>query len=163
MLLRHTFAQKFLTALVASFLFVTISFSQITPQNSFLAAKKKNPEDKTKSIAVQAIAEQGKALIGNSDSANLLILVTDSETGEPVNNLTIDNFRVKNHFSIKGKRCACSEIKSLATTAQGAYRVKLGFSSKKTDCFWQPGSYLLQIMVKDSESQGQTATTLNIK
>ncbi len=162
MLLRHTFAQKLLTALVASFLFVTISFSQVTPQNNLLAAKKKNSEDK-KSIAVQAVAEQGKALIGNADSANLLILVTDSETGEPVNNLTIDNFQVKNHFSIKGKRCACSEIKSLATTAQGAYRIKLGFSSKKTDCFWQPGSYLLQIMVKDSESQGQTATTLNIK
>jgi len=113
---------------------------------------------------VQVEAGQGAAAPGNTQPANFLAVVTESQTGAAVTGLSQSNFTIINHFSIPGQKCGFSNnITMFNNVGTGAYHIQVGLQTDIPGCEWVQGKYLSQVMVKSDKKQGQGTATLSIK
>ena len=112
-------------------------------------------------LTVQAEASQGFAAPGNSQPANLLVIVTD-RSGNPVTDLEQDDFTVINHFGLPGQTCGFSNnIVSFGNIHTGAYQIKVALGV--AGCTWVAGDYLAQVAINDGSRRGQAAVKLSVR
>src|SRR5262245_17322657 len=124
--------------------------------------QKTSADPKETALLVQAQAAQGRAEPGNSQPANFLVLVTDSETGAAVTDLVEANFQIINHFLITGQACGFSNnIVGFANIGTGAYQIRVGLVV--SGCSLVAGDYLAQISVARGSEAGQAAVLLSVK
>jgi hypothetical protein len=120
----------------------------------------------TNAAKVQAVASKGEAAAGNNSSANILVLVTDTQTGSPVASLVQSDFTVIDHFTVTGQVCGFSNNISLFdNVGTGAYHIEVATHSSEPHrgvCKWVSGEYLGQVIVKTTSYEGQAAFTLTI-
>jgi hypothetical protein len=119
-----------------------------------------------KGVSVQAVAAAGAAAAGNNDNADILVLVTDSDTGAAVSSLKQSDFGVSDYFGVPGQRCGFSgHITSFDASGAGAYQITVGTHSEKPPtggCKWVKGDYLGQVQVNSSMGEGHAAFLLSI-
>jgi hypothetical protein len=120
----------------------------------------------TLAVAVQAIAAKGSARPGNNANADILVLVTDPNTGEGVTSLTQADFVVVDHFGIPHQRCGFSNnITNFNNVMTGAYQLNVATHAATPPpggCKWVEGRYLGQIIVSTSMFNGQAAFLLSV-
>jgi hypothetical protein len=120
----------------------------------------------TNAVYVQAVAARGAAAAGNNSNADILVLVTDRNTGAGITSLTQADFTVVDHFGIPGQSCGFSNnITSFNNVGTGAYQITVATHSTKPPaggCTWVAGNYLGQVIVKTAAIQGQAAFLLSI-
>ncbi len=111
-------------------------------------------------LTVHAQAVPGAAHHGNSQPANLLVLVSCG--GWPVVDLTEDHFSIMEHFEVPGQTAPFSNnIVSFRNNGSGAYLIQVRPISGAP---WVSGQYLAQILVSSpDERHGQTAAKLIIR
>jgi hypothetical protein len=116
---------------------------------------------------VQARASRGAAAAGNNANANLLVVVTDENTGAGITNLTQSDFTVVDHFALPGQQCGFSNnITSFNNVMTGAYQLTVATHSTTPPaggCAWVSGYYLGQVVVKTTSGQGQGAFLLSLE
>jgi len=117
-------------------------------------------------VKVQAVAARGAAAPGNNNNADILVLVTDRNTGAGVTSLTQPDFEVVDHFGIPGQVCGfSSNITSFNNVGTGAYQIAVATHSVRPPvggCKWVAGDYLGQVIVKTATVEGQAAFLLSI-
>jgi hypothetical protein len=144
---------KSLVLLILFALTITIAYGQSN-----------DTKPKKSLLMVQAVANQGEAAEGNTETANLLVVVTNPNNGLGIKGLTESNFTIVHHFAAKQKGCDFSKkIKGLVYAGKGAYRIKFGLNPDLPDCTWEKGDHVAQIFVQQDQRRGQTVTTLTIK
>ncbi len=111
-------------------------------------------------LTVHAQAVPGGAQHGNSQPANLLVLV--SCAGWPVADLNEDHFSVMEHFEVPGQNTPfSSNIVSFRNGGSGAYLIQVRPIGGAP---WMAGQHLAQILVSSpDERHGQTAAKLIIR
>jgi hypothetical protein len=118
----------------------------------------------TSAVDVQAVAGQGAAAPGNNSNANILVLVTDSTTGQGVTSLVQADFTVIDHFALPDQHCGFSNnITSFNNVGTGAYQIQVATHSTKPPvggCKWVKGDYLGQVIVTTATQLGQAAFVL---
>ena len=125
--------------------------------------------DKVKALKVEVVASAGLAAAGDNDPANILVLVTDPESGLPVTGLLQDNFIVVDHFTLPLQNCGFSgNIVSFFDIHSGAYQLKVQNHATGPCSGWVSGDYLAQVYVADPppptspKEAGQGAAVLHI-
>ena len=122
---------------------------------------------KTTAGIVQAVAAQGAAAPGNNANANLLLLVTDPNSGAAVTTLTQTDITVVDHFSLPGQTCGFSNnITGFNNVGTGAYQISLATHSTtppEGGCKWIAGDYLGQVIVATAAVNGQAAFHLSVR
>jgi len=117
-------------------------------------------------VDVQAEAAKGAAAQGNNANADILVLVTDSNTGAPIVSLTQSNFTVVDHFGVPGQRCGfSSNVTSFNNVGTGAYQLTVATHSGAPPaggCKWVGGDHLGQVIVKTAAFAGQSPFLLRI-
>ena len=112
-------------------------------------------------VTIQAQASQGAAAPGNTERANLLVIVTDM-SGAAVTGLQQAAFSVVNHFGLPGQTCGfSSQIVGFNDVGTGAYQLQIGLGPT-VGCTWVAGDYLGQLRVNGSSALGQAAFTLSV-
>ena len=118
----------------------------------------------TSAVTVQAMAAKGSARPGNNADADILVLVTDQNTGEGVTSLTQADFVVVDHFGIPHQRCGFSNnITNFNNVMTGAYQLNVATHATMPPaggCKWVEGHYLGQVIVSNSTFNGQAAFLL---
>ena len=111
-------------------------------------------------LTVHAQAVPGAAHHGNTQPANILVLV--SCAGWPVADLNEDHFSVMEHFEVPGQTAPfSSNIVSFRNAGSGAYLIQVKPIGSAT---WVGGQHLAQILVSSpDERHGQTAAKLIIR
>ncbi len=159
------FLQKTLTmAMVSMILVPAISYAQSPLPMDQADTTVKAKRTKNKALTVHVVADAGNAIAGNTEAAHLLVVVTNTNTGKPIEDLTKDDFSVTDHFLINGQNCHFTkQINDMEYAGNGAYKVKVLLGSNKSPCAWTAGEYLIQIAVEQGVRRGQAVTTLSIK
>lgn len=120
----------------------------------------------TSAIKVQAVAARGLAAPGNNANADILVLVTDPNTGAGLTSLTETDFTVIDHFGIPHQSCGFSNhITGFNNVMTGAYQIMVTTHSTTPPtggCKWIAGSYIGQIIVRTASVEGQAAFLLVI-
>jgi hypothetical protein len=120
-----------------------------------------------KGVSVQAVAAAGAAAPGNNAGANILVLITDPNTGAAVTNLKQSDFTVIDYFDVPGAKCGFSQnISSFDNVLTGAYLISVKTQSTKppaSGCQWVKGNYLGQVQAKSSTGEGHAAFLLSIE
>jgi hypothetical protein len=122
---------------------------------------------RAQAVTVHAVAARGAASAGNNDNADILVLVTDSNTGAGITNLKQADFTVIDQFGLPGQQCGFSNnITSFNNVGTGAYQITVANHSTKPPtggCKWITGDYIGQIIVGAGSVKGQAAFLLSIK
>lgn len=115
---------------------------------------------KTSALTVAAQAVPGQASAGNTQPANILVLVTCA--GEAVADLNLDHFSIMEHFDVPGQLYPFSNnIVGFKNAGTGAYQLQVKPISNSP---WKGGQHLAQILVAtEDERQGQAAVKLIIR
>ena len=111
-------------------------------------------------LTVHAQAVPGAAQSGNSQPANILVLVSCG--GWPVVDLNEDHFSVMEHFGVPGQVAPFSNnIVSFRNNGSGAYLIQVRPIGGAP---WASGQHLAQILVSSPDDRhGQTAAKLIIR
>lgn len=111
-------------------------------------------------LTLSVQTSQGNAANGNTQPANILVLVSDR--GAPVVDLTKDHFTLMEHFEVPGQMAPFSNnISSFRNAGTGAYLLQ---TKPITGAAWRSGHHLAQLLVSDDqERQGQIAFKLIIR
>jgi hypothetical protein len=111
-------------------------------------------------LTVHAQAVPGAAHHGNSQPANILVLVSCG--GWPVVDLSEDHFSIMEHFEVPGQTAPFSNnIVSFRNNGSGAYLIQV---RPIGGAHWVSGQYLAQILVSSpDERHGQTAAKLIVR
>lgn len=111
-------------------------------------------------LAIHAQAVPGAAHHGNSQPANILVLVSCG--GWPVVDLNEDHFSVMEHFEVPGQTAPFSNnIVSFRNNGSGAYLIQVRPIGGAP---WASGQHLAQILVSSpDERHGQTSAKLIIR
>jgi hypothetical protein len=111
-------------------------------------------------LTLSVQTSQGNAANGNTQPANILVLVSDR--GAPVVDLTKDHFTLMEHFEVPGQMAPFSNnISSFRNAGTGAYLLQ---TKPITGAAWRSGHHLAQLLVSDDEErQGQIAFKLIIR
>lgn len=111
-------------------------------------------------LTIHAQAVPGAAQHGNSQPANILVLVSCG--GWPVADLNEDHFSVMEHFEVPGQTAPfSSNIVSFRNNGSGAYLIQVRPIGGAP---WAAGQHLAQILVSSpDERHGQTAAKLIIR
>lgn len=111
-------------------------------------------------LTVHAQAVPGAAHHGNSQPANLLVLVSCG--GWPVVDLSEDHFSIMEHFEVPGQTAPFSNnIVSFRNNGSGAYLIQV---RPIGGAHWVSGQYLAQILVSSpDERHGQTSAKLIVR
>jgi hypothetical protein len=111
-------------------------------------------------LTVHAQAVPGGAHSGNSQPANILVLVSCG--GWPVVDLNEDHFSVMEHFGVPGQVAPFSNnIVSFRNNGSGAYLIQVRPIGGAP---WASGQHLAQILVSSPDDRhGQTAAKLIIR
>ncbi|MCB1227343.1 MAG: hypothetical protein KDK99_16115 [Verrucomicrobiales bacterium] len=111
-------------------------------------------------LQVQVQATAGNGQHGNTQPANLLVVVTCG--GWPVPDLNIDHFSVMQHFDQPGQTAPFSNnIVSFRNAGSGAYLLQVRPLGSAP---WQAGQYLAQIIVSSpDERHGQSTAKIIIR
>jgi hypothetical protein len=121
----------------------------------------------TKGVGVQAVAAAGAAAPGNNDGANILVVISDPNTGAAVTNAKQSDFVVIDYFGVPGQKCGFSKnITSFDNVGTGAYMISVKTQSTKPPtggCQWAKGDYLGQVQVNSSTGEGHAAFLLSIE
>lgn len=116
---------------------------------------------------VQAVAAQGAAAAGNNADANILVLVTDQNSGAGVTTLAKTDFTVIDQFGLPGQSCGFSNnITGFNNVGTGAYQISVTTNSTtppEGGCKWIEGDYLGQVIVGSTTVKGQAAFLLAIR
>ena len=80
-----------------------------------------------------------------------VVTVSDAQTGQPIGNLSKGNFTAT--WSSVYPLCAQPEIKSVAASGTGIYRVSFGFS-EGTLCMWRTGQYPVALKIFSNFNPG---------
>ncbi len=122
---------------------------------------------RAEAATVQAVASNGAASPGNKANADILVLVTDTNTGAGITNLKQADFTVVDQFGLPGQPCGFSNnITSFNNVGTGAYQITVATHSTKPPaggCKWITGDYLGQIIVEAGSVKGQAVFLLSIK
>jgi hypothetical protein len=117
-------------------------------------------------VKVQAVAARGSAARDNNANADILVLVTEANTGSPVTSLTQTDFTVVDHFTVPGQICGFSNnITGFNNVMTGAYHITVATHSTNPPaggCKWVSGDYLGQVIVKTAAVEGQAPFVLSI-
>jgi hypothetical protein len=114
-------------------------------------------------LLVQVEAGQGHAAPGNTEQADVLVVVTDS-TGAPVVGPTVEDFSIINHFSLPTQACGFSNnIAFFNDVGTGAYQIRVGLAESIPGCAWVAGDYLAQVIVSAGARAGQGTATLTVR
>ncbi len=111
-------------------------------------------------LSVSAQGSPGLASRGNTQPANILVLVTCG--GWPVTNLSEDDFSIMEHFEVPGQTAPFSNnVVSFRNVGSGAYLIQVKPINHSP---WMPGHHLAQVMVSSPDyRQGQTAVKLIVR
>lgn len=111
-------------------------------------------------LTVHAQAVPGAAHHGNSQPANILVLVSCG--GWPVVDLSEDHFSIMEHFEVPGQTAPFSNnIVSFRNNGSGAYLIQV---RPIGGAHWVSGQYLAQILVSSpDERHGQTSAKLIVR
>jgi hypothetical protein len=111
-------------------------------------------------LAIHAQAVPGAAHHGNTQPANILVLVSCG--GWPVVDLNEDHFSVMEHFEVPGQTAPFSNnITSFRNNGSGAYLIQVRPIGGAP---WASGQHLAQILVSSpDERHGQTSAKLIIR
>lgn len=120
----------------------------------------KQAAGRTSVLTVAAQAVPGQASAGNTQPANILVLVTCA--GEAVADLNLDHFSIMEHFDVPGQLYPFSNnIVGFKNAGTGAYQLQVKPISNSP---WKGGQHLAQILVAtEDERQGQAAVKLIIR
>jgi hypothetical protein len=122
---------------------------------------------RAEAATVQAVAANGAASPGNNANADILVVVTDTNTGAGITNLKQADFTVIDQFGLPGQHCGFSNnITSFNNVGTGAYQISVANHSTKPPeggCKWIAGDYLGQIIVGSATVKGQAVFLLSIK
>lgn len=118
------------------------------------------PPQRSFPLTVSVQSSQGSAAAGNTQPANLLVIVTCS--GWPVTELTLDHFTLMEHFEVPGQQAPFSNnICSFRNAGTGAYLLQM---KPINGVPWSSGHHLGQLLVSNFEDQqGQSAFKLIIR
>lgn len=111
-------------------------------------------------LTIHAQAVPGAAHHGNSQPANILVLVSCG--GWPVFDLSEDHFSIMEHFEVPGQTAPFSNnIVSFRNNGSGAYLLQV---RPIGGAHWVSGQYLAQILVSSpDERHGQTSAKLIVR
>ena len=111
-------------------------------------------------LTIHAQAVPGAAHHGNSQPANILVLVSCG--GWPVVDLCEDHFSVMEHFEVPGQTAPFSNnVVSFRNNGSGAYLIQVRPIGGAP---WAGGQHLAQILVSSpDERHGQTSVKLIIR
>jgi hypothetical protein len=111
-------------------------------------------------LTVSAQASPGMAARGNSQPANILVVVTCG--GWPMTNLGEDDFSIMEHFEVPGQAASFSNnVVSFRNAGSGAYLLQVKPINQAP---WVPGHHLAQVLVSSPDyRQGQTAVKLIVR
>lgn len=115
-------------------------------------------------VTVKAVATRGAGLPGNALPANLLVLVSDKNTGTPIAGLVAADFTLISHMSTPPALCGFSGgIVSVSSPFPGAYQIVF---RPRTDlvpaCTWVSQEHLGQIRVANAAVFGTDSFSLRI-
>lgn len=115
---------------------------------------------KTQPLTVSVQTSQGAAAHGNTQLANILVIVTSA--GWPVTDLDKNNFTLMEHFDVPGQEAPFSNsITTFRNAGSGAYLLQ---TRPINGAPWRSGHHLGQILVSSSDDrQGQAAFKLIIR
>lgn len=115
---------------------------------------------KTVPLNVTIQTSQGHAANGNTQPANLLVVVTSS--GWPVTELDQNHFTLMQHFDVPGQAAPFSNnIVSFRNAGSGAYLLQ---TRPINGASWRSGHHLGQLLVSSAtDQQGQAAFKLIIR
>ena len=134
--------------------FVSLGLISCTPGNSTGAI-------------VQAVAAKGAASPGNNSNADVLVLVTNPNSGAGVTTLTQSDFTVVDQFGFAPQNCGFSnKITGFNNVGTGAYQLSVATTSTTPPdggCQWVAGDYLGQVIVASASANGQAAFHLLIQ
>jgi hypothetical protein len=115
---------------------------------------------KTVPLTVTVQTSQGLAANGNTQPANLLVIVTSA--GWPVTELDKNHFTLMQHFEVPGQTAPFSNsITTYRNAGSGAYLLQ---TKPINGAPWRSGHHLGQLLVSNSEDQqGQAAFKIIIR
>jgi len=123
--------------------------------------------EQAEAATVQAVAATGAASAGNNANTDILVIVTDTNTGAGITTLKQSDFIVIDQFGLPGQFCGFSNyITSFNNVGTGAYQITVATHSTKPPaggCKWIAGDHLGQVIVDTGSVKGQTAFLLSIK
>ena len=115
---------------------------------------------KTVPLTVNVQTSQGMAANGNTQPANLLVIITCA--GWPVTELDKNHFTLMEHFEVPGQMASFSNsITTFRNAGTGAYLLQ---TRPINGTPWRSGHHLGQLLVSNSEDQqGQAAFKIIIR
>lgn len=111
-------------------------------------------------LSVSAQGSPGMAAHGNTQPANILVIVTCG--GWPVTDLSGDDFSIMEHFDVPGQSAPFSNnVVSFRNAGSGAYLLQV---KPINHAPWMPGHHLAQVIVSSPDyRQGQAAVKLIVR